>query len=107
MTKAEHRARHKLLHEQMDELIADYLAHHRGKLLSNTTLMELMQWSHRQTVDPEDISGQEEAHERERTSPIPSRCPNPNCRIRHFSWEGDQVACKCGTTYAISENLCE
>lgn len=48
-----HRKRHEELHEAFDELVADYLAHHRRKLPSNTTVMELMLWSHRQTQKPD------------------------------------------------------
>jgi hypothetical protein len=55
MTTEEHRERHKLLHEHFDELMADYLLHHKDKLPSNTTLMELMKWSHRQTIEPEEL----------------------------------------------------
>lgn len=42
----------KYLHEAFDRLIAAYLAQNPGKLPSNTTCMELMQWSYRQTLDP-------------------------------------------------------
>jgi hypothetical protein len=61
MTKEEHRARHQRLHEALDELAADYLAHHplrpslKPKMPSTTTLAELMTWSHQQTIDPEDL----------------------------------------------------
>jgi hypothetical protein len=52
MTADEHRARHVALHRGLDELCADYLAV-TGRLLSDTTVMELVAWSHRQTTDPE------------------------------------------------------
>jgi len=42
----------KYLQEAFDRLIAAYLAQNPGKLPSNTTCMELMQWSYRQTLDP-------------------------------------------------------
>lgn len=47
-----HRARHIELHQAFDELLADYLSHHSGKRPSDTTLLELMAWSHGQTVEP-------------------------------------------------------
>jgi len=50
--KFEHAQRHRILHKYLDELIADYLAHHRYKRPSNTTMLELMQWSHAQTENP-------------------------------------------------------
>jgi len=51
----EHRGVHESLHAALDELIADYFAHQpirRRKSLSNTTLFELMKWSHEQTIKP-------------------------------------------------------
>jgi hypothetical protein len=54
MTHEEHRALHRILHEGFDELLADYLLHNRGKLPSTTTCMELMTWSHQQTIEPEE-----------------------------------------------------
>lgn len=49
-----HRLRHVELHEALDELAADWVAHQpRGKLFSNSTIMELMEWSHRQTIKPD------------------------------------------------------
>lgn len=52
MTHDEHRARHLYLHAALDELLADFLTYNRTKLPSNTTVMELMTWSHAQTLDP-------------------------------------------------------
>ena len=52
MDLAEHRQRHIELHNRLDELAADYLIHNPGKLLSNTTIMELVHWSHEQTIEP-------------------------------------------------------
>lgn len=51
MTPDEHQARHKLLHEHLDELIADYIAHTK-KTLTKTTLMDFLKWSHTQTIKP-------------------------------------------------------
>ena len=66
MTREEHIARHQELHKALDELVADYLRHHppkftadnvkdHPKLPSNTTLLELMEWSHQQTIDPAEL----------------------------------------------------
>jgi len=53
MTHDEHRERHKLLHEHFDELVADWIQYHKaGKLPSNSTILELMDWSYRQTIEP-------------------------------------------------------
>lgn len=52
MTHDEHKARHQVLHEAFDELIADYLRWHKGKRPSNTTMDELMKWSFLQTKEP-------------------------------------------------------
>jgi hypothetical protein len=48
-----HRDRHQLLHGHLDELIGDYLGHNRGAMPSTTTLMQLIEWSHKQTIEPE------------------------------------------------------
>jgi hypothetical protein len=53
MTQDEHRARHELLHQMFDELLADYLTCNRGKVPSMTTVMELVTWSHQQTIEPQ------------------------------------------------------
>jgi len=48
-----HLERHKMLHNCFDELLADFISH-TGKLPSETTIYELMQWSYKQSQDPED-----------------------------------------------------
>ncbi|HEY7195462.1 MAG TPA: hypothetical protein VH439_17095 [Gemmatimonadales bacterium] len=53
-TVEEHRARHRFLHDALDELVADYLSQHRRMLPSETSLMALMQWSYDQTQQPTD-----------------------------------------------------
>jgi len=58
MDKEEHKARHQLLHEELDELLADFIAHTKNTLPSTTSIMELIKWSHGQTIDPtEDNDG--------------------------------------------------
>lgn len=56
MTHDEHKARHVELHRLYDEnageLLADYLRHNPDKGLRNTSLMEFMEWSHSQTIEP-------------------------------------------------------
>ena len=52
LTHDEHRQRHVELHKALDELIADFLFHVRRKLPDDTTIMELMIWSHQQTIEP-------------------------------------------------------
>lgn len=54
MTTAEHRARHQLLHRYFDELLADFIGHTRGPVLSKP-IRELLEWSHRQTIEPDDL----------------------------------------------------
>ena len=52
-----HRKRHVELHQALDELVADWAMHQplkSGKLFSNTTIMELIEWSYKQTQEPED-----------------------------------------------------
>lgn len=47
-----HRDIHKKLHKALDELTADFIQHSGGKLPSNTTVAELMEWSYGQTITP-------------------------------------------------------
>lgn len=54
MDKQKHIKRHVLLHKRFDELLADFLDNNRMKLPSNTTALELMQWSHKQTESPDE-----------------------------------------------------
>ncbi len=55
MTTEEHKARHRELHKALDELVADYIdtqAYPSAKGLIETTVMELIEWSHAQTISP-------------------------------------------------------
>jgi hypothetical protein len=47
----EHMLIHKRLHSSLDELSADFISC-TGKLLSETTVMELMEWSNGQCTNP-------------------------------------------------------
>ena len=51
LTGEEHKDKHIMLHRQLDELASDFLRH-TGKLPSDTTVMELLQWSSKQTINP-------------------------------------------------------
>ena len=52
MTQQEHKDRHFELHQRLDELLADYIGS-TGRLPSETTLMEFLEWSYRQTIEPD------------------------------------------------------
>jgi hypothetical protein len=54
MDKEAHRQRHIELHRALDELLADFITH-TGQRPSQTTLLQFLEWSHKQTVDPEPI----------------------------------------------------
>lgn len=54
-----HQERHVLLHAMLDELGADYMAH-TSRILSEATVMELLQWSHQQTIKPDEPNKPEE-----------------------------------------------
>ena len=54
--EVDHQARHKELHEHLDELLADFITHTKG-MPSETTILELMRWSHEQTITPSEIEG--------------------------------------------------
>ena len=51
ISKEEHIERHKVLHREFDELMADHIRH-TSLLPSKTTIMELAKWSHEQTIKP-------------------------------------------------------
>ena len=57
MTKKEkyaaHKERHKELHKAFDELVADCIGNVPGMLLSEWTVMQLIEWSSKQTDAPE------------------------------------------------------
>lgn len=48
----EHKAIHVVLHKHLDELVANFILCNSDKRLSNTTLMEFLQWSAGQTTEP-------------------------------------------------------
>ncbi len=52
MEKVEHVMRHKELHRELDELMADFIKN-TGRLPSETSLMEFAEWSFKQTKKPE------------------------------------------------------
>ena len=51
MTREEHKERHKILHKELDELVADFISHTKS-LPSRASIMDLMEWSHKQTKTP-------------------------------------------------------
>lgn len=53
MTQRQHKARHVLLHKELDELVADMIMD-TGRRPSSTTVLDLMMWSHSQTKKPTD-----------------------------------------------------
>lgn len=58
MTREDHTKRHKQLHAYLDELVADFIGgqpYPSTKMPSNTTVMELMEWSYGQTFNPTDV----------------------------------------------------
>jgi len=50
MEKQEHIERHKVLHKELDELIADFMQN-TNNMPSQTTILELMRWSFEQTEE--------------------------------------------------------
>ena len=55
MDYMKHKKRHQELHKSLDELVADFLSHNKWKIPSQTTLLELMEWSYKQTNNPEEL----------------------------------------------------
>lgn len=54
MTPKAHKEHHVELHAALDELVGDWLID-TGKLPSKSSIAELMQWSHTQTLTPKDV----------------------------------------------------
>lgn len=54
MDREEHKKRYELLHKYLDELIADYIGCNK-KGLSDSTLMDFMNWSYEQTQNPTEV----------------------------------------------------
>lgn len=48
-----HRERHKILHRNLDELLADFVAT-TDRMPSKTSLVEFLHWSYQQTLNPTD-----------------------------------------------------
>lgn len=46
-----HKAEHNKLHKSLDMLVADYILH-TGRTLGNSSIMDLIMWSHSQTITP-------------------------------------------------------
>ena len=53
MTKEKHIEKHEVMHKNLDELTAEFLTNNPDKMLANTTLLELITWSHKQTLIPD------------------------------------------------------
>lgn len=51
MTFEEHKKRHQELHEALDELVADWITHTEARP-STGTVLDLIRWSHKQTLRP-------------------------------------------------------
>jgi len=51
MTSDEHKARHLMLHRNLDELLADWLTHEPTASIDRP-LIDLMKWSCEQTKEP-------------------------------------------------------
>jgi len=47
----DHKIRHVELHKCLDEIIADFISH-TNKMPSKTKVLELMDWSYKQTIKP-------------------------------------------------------
>lgn len=54
MTKEEHKTRHEELHRSLDELLADYIGHHKypRKPLTEISIIEFLTWSASQVKEP-------------------------------------------------------
>lgn len=51
MTEEQHKEMHVELHKKLDELLADYIRNAEGS--ADNTIWELIQWSYKQTQNPD------------------------------------------------------
>jgi len=82
MTREEHIERHKMLHKYFDELAADFMSK-TGNLCSQSTIGDLMKWSHAQTIEP-DIDNRSRMEDRGsalnvENIKLPNQGPCANC----------------------------
>lgn len=54
-----HKEVHKFLHKTLDELVADFIEC-TEKFPSETTLIEFMEWSYKQTIEPDEKDEEED-----------------------------------------------
>ena len=47
-----HIERHKELHNALDELLADFIKHNKDVLPSKTSILSLIEWSYKETLNP-------------------------------------------------------
>ena len=52
MTREEHIERHKQLHSSLDELLADWMINSGLERPLEHTILELLEWSYAQTINP-------------------------------------------------------
>lgn len=56
MNQDEHRKIHIGLHKALDQLFADYIQHHPTQHnFLETPLKDFIEWSHRQTIQPDEV----------------------------------------------------
>ncbi len=55
MTNKKHKQKHIALHNNLDELVADWIME-TGGLPSQSSILELINWSHKQTIKPSSIT---------------------------------------------------
>lgn len=58
MTNKEHKERHVLLHNHLDELIADFIRHTKHRL-TEASIMTLVHWSYCETRNPKEADSNE------------------------------------------------
>lgn len=51
----EHRVHHVQLHEALEMLVSDYLAHHPTRVMASVSVLELFDWSNQQTIEPVEL----------------------------------------------------
>lgn len=58
MTRNEHIQQHIILHNCLDELVADFISNSAG-LPSKNTILDLLQWSDKQTEEVDHTTGED------------------------------------------------
>ena len=54
VTKSEHLLKHKIFHQNLDEMLAEFIAE-TGSLPTQTSLLQFIEWSYKMTTEAKEL----------------------------------------------------